>query len=211
MSDEPDSAASDDAGKDDSGSDSDEEFDADVEFERMFPAVPDEFHSVETGKPFEHCIECQLPLLDQLESPYLIAKAVQREETILEWAMCGDCSTRFREEISEESKQAVAKYFSKSKAPPEHIMSLPEVKTSYCYVCARRRDEIEGYSLQAVCSGHELISLLAPMLICHQCEEEAGESLSKATRDHFDRFYEDNFPGPPMNDVELPKRRPVVI
>lgn len=187
------------------------DFDADFAFERTFPKVPEEFHCVETGGPFEFCIECQLPLIDEAESPYSIAKVVQGDETILEWAMCGDCVERFRDDISEESKQAVADILAQAQVPPEHIMSPPEVKTSYCYLCSKTRDEVDGYSLQAVCSGHELISLQAPFMICHECEQKAGESLSKATRDHFDRFYEENFPGPPAHDVELPTRRPVVI
>ncbi|MAS93162.1 MAG: hypothetical protein CMO55_08195 [Verrucomicrobiales bacterium] len=171
-------------------------------FEGAFPKIPEEFHCFETGKPFDHCIECSLPLIDATESPYIITRALQNSEPILEWAICGDCSERFREEISEESQEAIASFMATAKTGPDHILRSPTEKTSYCYICATPREQLVGYNIQAICSGEELISMQAPLLVCHSCEEQAAELLSKATKDHYDRFFEQHFGGPPGSAVD---------
>jgi len=185
--------------------------DDDFSFEELFPVIPKEFHCFETGKPFETCLECRLPLADQVESPYYISKAFRRGETILEWALCGDCAQRFREDISIESRERIQKFLGQAKSGEEHMMRPPIKKTSYCFICTKDRKELDGFTIQAICSGDELLNMLAPLLVCHQCEEEAGELLSKATRDHYERFFADNFPGPPAEGVDLPSRKPVLI
>ena len=176
----------------------DEEF----SFESAFPEIPREFYSFETGKPFSVCLECGLPLIDASESPYIITRAIQNDEPLLEWAMCGDCSERFREEISSESQDAISSFLANAKTGPDHILRSPEEKTSYCFICARNRSDLLGYTIQAICSGGELLNMQAPLLVCHDCEEEASELLSKETRDHYDRFFEQHFGGPPGAAVD---------
>lgn len=171
-------------------------------FENAFPRIPEEFHCFETGKPFETCLECGLPLIDATESPYIVTRAIQNGEPILEWAICGDCSERFREGISEESQEAIAAFLATAKTGSDHMLRSPLEKTSYCYICSRPRSELSGYTIQAVCSGEELLSMQAPLLVCHDCEEAASDLLSKATRDHYDRFFEQHFGGPPGTAVD---------
>lgn len=185
--------------------------DDDFTLDQIFPEIPEEFHCFETGQPFESCLECRLPLVDQVESPYYISKAFQRGETILEWALCGDCAQRFREDISAESRQQIEQFLANAEGSEGHLMRSPQEKTSYCFICTRDRKELDGFTIQAICSGRELMNMLAPLLVCHQCEEAAAELLSKATRDHYERFFADNFPGPPAEGVDLPTRKPVLI
>jgi len=43
-----------------------------------------------------------------------------------------------------------------------------------------------------------------PMMICDSCQEQIAENLSDETKDVKEKFYQENFPGPP-SEVDLPQ------
>ncbi|MEM0968973.1 MAG: hypothetical protein AAGJ31_06475 [Verrucomicrobiota bacterium] len=180
-------------------------------FERLYPQIPPELHSFETGEPFTTCIECSLPLIDEREPLYTITKAVQRSEVLVEWAICQDCSSRLKENLSDESKEAMQRFIQDARTPRNHVLNSAEKKMSYCFLCARDRSLLDGYTIQAICSGTELINLQAPLLVCHDCEEKASDLLSKKTRDHYDRFFDQHFAGPPGSAVPYDLKKIIAI
>ena len=176
-----------------------------------FPEILPEFHCFETGKPFSHCTECGLSVLENKTEPYMITRAIQDGEPLVEWALCGPCSHRIREGISEASKKAIQRFLAGLGLGTDYFTRSVEEKIASCFVCHRQRSDFTGYTITAVCSGQEHINFDTPRLICHDCEAEAGELLSDETRDFWDDFIEQHCGPPPGLEQSIPKARPVLL
>ena len=79
-----------------------------------------------------------------------------------------------------------------------------------CLACGKPRNACKGHSYSGLFLGSTLVPGPFPMMICGKCHGKMSESLSDHTKDVRDKFYEENFPGPP-SELDLPTRKPVVL
>jgi len=175
-----------------------------------------EFHSAETGQPFQVCIACGLTL-DDPDLPYLVAKSFRRGECIFEYAICEDCRCNMSQEFSVESRENLANFFEhrvniKKRSIFLAFGSNPDPWIEKCAACQTPRNEAESYSIGGVLLGSDMLFDPYPLCLCGTCEEEIQELLSKKTRGMWDDFVDDHFEGPPADVEELPlKGRPMVF
>lgn len=167
-----------------------------------------EFHSHETGKPFQTCISCGLTLADP-EQPFLVAKSFNRGECIFEYAICEDCRANMSEEFSEDSRANLANFFEQRVNIKQRSMLLafgpnPEPWMAHCAACQKPREEMQSYSIGGLLLGSEMLFDPYPLSLCGECEEEIQGLLSKKTRDIWDEFVETHFDGPPADVLDLP-------
>jgi hypothetical protein len=156
------------------------------------PRVPSVLHSEFTDAPFSHCTRCGESLAD-FPGGYQISKAWKRGECVFEYALCDHCRTGLMEEFSKESKQRLAQF------EQEHVNHGRGLDS--CSVCGRRAEDIAGPAemvLTGVCEGDYLLHSL---MICEPCAERSRILLSSKTRDTWRRFRDENFPGPPGDEV----------
>ncbi len=164
-----------------------------VRFLRSIPEhapVPPELHSVEAGGPFRACLVCGHAFDD--DTVYVIQKAIRGTECILECAICLVCAEEMQKQYSAESKRAIQEL-------QEHGLGVCVDRSSddACELCGRPFALVDDYTLVGFCRG---AFLLVPRgFLCHDCELELNERLSKKTRDEHDRFLETHFPGMPAS------------
>ena len=176
-----------------------------------------DFHSAETGEPFQDCISCGLSLDHDPSLPYLVAKSYHRNECIFEYAICDDCRSNMAQEFSPGSKQALAGFFEERVKVRErsHLLDSgngPAPWIEKCAACDSPRNQMESYSLGGVLLGMHMIYDPYPLCLCGKCEEEIQELLSLKTRGMWDDFVEVHFDGPPADVEDLPvKGRPVLF
>ena len=179
-------------------------------------SYPD-FHSAETGEPFQVCISCGLPLRDDQERPYLVAKSYHRGECIFEYAICEDCRSNMAQEFSVESREALAGFFRERIRVEERSALLahgndPGPWLETCAACQTPRNQMESYSIGGLLLDGQMVFDPYPLCLCGKCEEEIQERLSKQTRGMWDDFMNTHFDGPPANAEDTPVTgRPVLI
>ncbi len=176
--------------------------------------IPRLFHSVEHGDAFTNCISCQRDLL-HYEGFYSITKAYQGSECVFEYAQCQECREKIVEELSDESKQTMQRFFEEKvnlTARRERLQGIEQHAPwmSCCAVCQAPVNQLQEYIIACLAIRHELIFDPFPMMICQACENQLQTSLSQATRDRWKRFISENFPGPPA-EVISPDRTPVLF
>ncbi len=72
--------------------------------DRQVP-IPPELYGSESKKPLDHCLMCNLYLLED-GTPYMIEKSIKQhpemglKETIFEYAMCMDCAVKMNDSLS---------------------------------------------------------------------------------------------------------------
>lgn len=71
--------------------------------------IPPLFHSEYQGEPFNECAVCGCSLLEP-DVSYTVSKTCNQGEAIVELAVCDKCSDDLRNELSEESRKAVAEF-----------------------------------------------------------------------------------------------------
>ena len=149
--------------------------------------IPREFHSEYEERPFQSCTRCG-EMLEEIADGYQLFKLYRRGEAIYEYALCHPCHTGVVKQFSDESKERLAEFH-------EHRVTL-NLGRWKCAVCgnARGEDGEEEFSLTAACRARRLIHEL---MICGVCRREMQSLLSRETREVWDRFVDDNFPGVP--------------
>jgi len=161
--------------------------------------VPEILHSFYEGRPFVTCTRCG-ESLEHFEEGYRISKNFKLGEVILESAFCLPCLTAMFEETSTESREAIERFHE------QHAREVPGFEE--CAFCETRFEEVadEEYGLIGICQG---LSLHDSALICQTCSDRISELLSEETRRTWDRFREENFPGPPPGfALDLPQEKP---
>jgi hypothetical protein len=155
------------------------------------PPIPEVLHSDYTDEPFSNCTRCGETLKD-FPGGYQISKAWRRNECVFEYALCDHCRTSLMEEFSEESKQ--------------RLMQFQDEKVTFdggidqCSVCGllRAEDDTTDFVLTGLMDGP---AYLGGIMVCGKCGEQTQELLSAPTKDTWRRFREENFPGPPGDEV----------
>ncbi|SHJ42535.1 hypothetical protein SAMN02745181_2029 [Rubritalea squalenifaciens DSM 18772] len=175
-----------------------------------------DFNSLETGEAFDRCCDCGCDLSDDYVS-YMVQKSYVGEECIFEYAICNDCREKVSEEFSEKSREAMFDFFHDRADIDEKMMRLgPEASIDEhiqtCLTCSSTREEVSSYSYAGLFLGTILLPGPFPVMICGKCEEELTECLSQETRDAWNRFLEENFPGPPADVLDKPRTgKPILL
>lgn len=178
-----------------------------------FDLIPEEFHSLETGEPFRRCTDCRGPLAED-PNGYLIQKAFNRGEPIMEIAVCHDCHQRLQAEYSQESRERIMNFHLDHGDLPNRLKHLqdqpldtlaPWVGT--CLTCDHSRDDCDEHVIATHCIEDVMIYGEAPIMICGECMERLVEQLSESTRDSYDRWQQRCLPMAPAEPDRGPRVR----
>jgi len=153
--------------------------------------IPPSLHSEYHGGPFRACSICEQPVIEA--DAYEIQKVHRSSECVFEMAVCYPCARRLFEQYSEESRRVLLRM-----ARTGFGASPEEGRCDLCCVAPGDTDE---YTSIAVCRGHSLLSCVH--LLCDPCADAMQSRLSRATRDTFEGFLRDHFPGVPAG-LDLP-------
>lgn len=175
----------------------DDEFD---EFEPIdddaeLPPIPKELYSEYEERPFRSCTRCGESLAEFPEG-YKISKVFKNGEAIFEYALCFHCLEGMMEESSEESRERLMQF--QMERMREDVEGLQD-----CALCENTRSSLEKpeFALVAGCQG---MGVIESHMICIHCMEDMSALVSKKTRDSWNRFVEENFPGVPADFVPAP-------
>lgn len=166
------------------------------------PPIPKELHSDYLEGAFVHCTRCGESLHD-FPGGFQISKAWKRGECVFEYALCDHCRNQLMDEFSEESKKKLADFQDK------HVRF--DGGLDHCSVCGTERHAHNDseFVLTGVCDGNHL---LHGIMVCGKCGEETQKLISTHTRDTWRKFREQNFPGPPGDEVfDLEPMKPVNV
>ncbi len=171
------------------------------------------FDSLETGEPFRHCCACDRSLTDA--GMHIVNKSFVGDECVFEMAMCVDCREEMNEQLSEKSRVAMFDFMHDHAEMDTRERELgteseTDAYLANCITCGADAGSLKNFSLGGMFAGDDLIKGPFPMLMCGACEEKLGETISDETRDVWDRFIGEHFPGPP-SEVRLPTHKPVLI
>ena len=147
---------------------------------------------------------------------FVVNQSYAGDECIFELALCMDCREKMNAKLSEDSRVAMFDFMHDHidmDARQEKLGTDSDTEDyiSECITCHQPRSTMNHYTLGAMFTGSALIKGPFPMLMCGTCEEALSETLSDETRNMWDRFVEEHFPGPP-SEVKLPTgSKPVFI
>jgi hypothetical protein len=174
------------------------------------PNIPDKFHSLETDAEFKTCCDCGCELIDSAQM-YMIQKSFSKDECVMEFALCFSCKEKLDGQISDESKEAIYDFLFDNtemmEASGKYSHEEAMQKIEACLTCGKLR---EGYTYSGLFVGTHLVAGPLPIMICDQCQGTMAENMSDHTKDVRDKFYADNFPGPP-SEIDLPKSKPIFL
>lgn len=175
--------------------------------------IPESFLSFETDEAFNSCCDCGCELLESAQM-YMVQKCYTKDECTMEYALCNQCKEKLDEQISGKSKEAIYDFLfdhTEMVEPPDDYSFEDAIQQiEECLACGKERGKCEGYTYSGLFLGRHLIPGPMPMMICDDCQQVMSENLSEHTKDVKDKFYEDNFPGPP-SEVDLPDAKSVFL
>lgn len=187
--------------------------------EHFHQPIPSQFHSFDTGEPFQQCKVCERDL-QTYDKPYIIEKAIRRypefdtEDVIFEYAICMDCAEEQRQQMSAESMERLGKYMEENFKPGEHLQGSEAVPMDYlmdrCAVTGERRKDMEEYQVAALCQGASLVPGAPPYILGGTAMDTIMELMSPETRDEWNRFRDEHL-GPSPEFSDLLKGRPVLL
>lgn len=156
--------------------------------------IPEVLHSFYEDRPFVSCTRCGESLID-FEEGYRISKNFNKDEVIIEYALCMPCLVGMLNEASEESKERLAKF---QEERYREVSGFEE-----CSLCDKQLDEVKDkeYGLVGMCH-HE--NMFDNAMICYGCMEDMAAIMSEETRRTWDKFREENFPGVPSDLEPMP-------
>ncbi|MGI9243478.1 MAG: hypothetical protein ACR2RV_21945 [Verrucomicrobiales bacterium] len=183
----------------DEGHDLEREEDDEFLFVPPAEPIPEELHSEYEERPFKLCTRCGETLVD-FEEGFQIAKIFRSGEAVFEYALCLPCHSAMQDEFSDETKQAMERFFS------ENAKIHLGIRT--CAICETGRDALEKdeYALTGICGGELMVQ---GVMFCAPCIEQTNELVSKKTRDVWSDFIDENFPGVPADALPDPVEVPM--
>ncbi len=168
--------------------------------------IPDEFYSMNTGAPFDKCLDCERNLLEPGVF-YVIEKAIRQypnftaKDVLFECAICLNCAERIKNELSKESLKSMITYYESKVLYSPHMKQSPVL--SKCVVSGKPKEELLNYQINALCEGENLSDLQAPYLVSGEVVEEMSDLLSDETR-NFLEDYQNQHMGPPEWLEDIP-------
>ncbi len=176
--------------------------------------IPDRFYSDANDSPFDECVVCGKPLLQE-GTHYVVEKAIKNYKgteftsTVYEYAMCMDCYMEMQQSMSEESLNNIQRYYEEFITKRGSDIMTIDLNTfnlnawlSKCFFKQQPVNEMDEYQIIGQFNGTHLVLNTPPMAIGQKVMEEMSELLSEKTRGEMDRFRE-QFLGPPPNIEEL--------
>jgi len=183
-------------------------------------AIPEVFWSDLTKQPFNKCIQCETELLES-GSTYVIEKAVKGfhqgviHSTLFEYAMCIDCVTSLRGELSESSRKNIEEFYKRNVDFSERLKNLkgmqPEAWIEECLINKKTLDSHSECQLYGLCQGDQFIYQEFPYMISGEALDQVVDLISDETMDELDRFKNDLTSGPPELKELLEKGGPRVF
>lgn len=183
-----------------------------------FVPIPPIFQSLEKDGPFEHCLRCERSLLDSSE-PYMIERVFKLREPIIEYAMCMSCVGESQQELSQESRDAVTRYFLENLDRERRAETLMRLADSddvtewidECVLTGTPAADCRERQIMALCEGDQMrLDIGFPMMLSGLAVEGIVEVLSEQTRGWMEDFVGDNF-GMPPEFVDTPDFMPVLF
>lgn len=176
--------------------------------------IPPRLHSFEHDEPFKTCLTCEQKFTE-IDHPYTITKVLQGTECVFEYAMCLPCRHSMMLSFSEESRQTMNDFFEQNphvEARTEKLQGNQNFDDwiQNCATCDVPLSETKNYNLGCMAFDSELLFDPGPMMVCSTCEQKMQKSLSKSTRQEWDKFILDNFDGPPA-DALKPDGVPILV
>lgn len=156
--------------------------------------IPERFHSEYLEGPFRTCTRCG-ESLEAFEDGYHIGKVFNGEECVFEHALCHPCHQSLLEQMSVESRRRLVAF-------NEERLRL-NLGLERCATCGTAIGEGCEHSVGGLFCGEFMLHGLA---VCGACSEESSRLLSKETRDVWDRYVGENFPGLPADALPDPGR-----
>jgi hypothetical protein len=176
--------------------------------------IPGQFYSDSEGKPFENCLVCNKYLLKEGTS-YVVEKALKTYKdydfysTVYEYAICSECHGKMQEQMSEESKINLQKYYSETlsmKANEPILININDFDLnewlSKCFFKGSSVKEMKEYQVVAQFDGTKMVLNMPPLVIGMEALNEMSALLSEKTIDEMNGF-RDKFLGPPPDIEEL--------
>lgn len=150
------------------------------------------------------CSVCQADLSSP-DTEYLIEKAYKRfpdnhgEELLFEVAVCFDCASTMRGELSKESLVNIQKYFQEKSVEQKLANPNPDpsILLDQCLLSGKNISEMNEYQIYAHCRGGELADPHSYYMLSDDTIEAIQELLSDHTRDQLRKFSDDNIGMPP--------------
>ncbi len=203
----------------------------------MFFPIPKLFHSAYSDEAFSHCLDCECELKLH-ETFYTVQKFVVAGETVFELAMCDGCRAQLYQRFSDESRATIQRFISDRRAETEespHVVpmdteaeshptaiSLTDVESldslQACVLCHTPKAQLRRYALVGLFLGDEIFVMQAPpapfpmpCLVCDACNSGLDGMLSQKTREEWNEFVEEHFPGPPGIELDSPRQTPLMV
>ncbi|MBK1791459.1 hypothetical protein [Persicirhabdus sediminis] len=159
-----------------------------------------DFLSAETDEVFRQCIHCECQLTTA--GLFMVSKAYRGDECTFEYAICMDCREKIHNELSDDSRVAMFDFMHDRVNMPQREEKYKnaanyQLQLDSCATCGLDRQLAESYSTAAVFHNGLMLTGAFPLMICSSCEEEVYQCLSDHTKDVWDKFINDHFPGPP--------------
>lgn len=179
--------------------------------------VPEIFQSVETGRMFSACIQCNKALLNE-GTQYVIQKIKKGEETITEYALCLECYQALEKSYSKQSMENIWNFILDSVSFDERNQKLwsknPENVEAWlraCLTCGKLRDICSVYGIFAYCDGEDMFFHNLPYMFCDECMITLNELMSEKTKEQWDRWKEENLDDPPLIAKDIPDESFVLV
>ncbi len=146
---------------------------------------------------------------------HIVNQSYVGTECVFEFAMCFECREKMNDKLSEKSRVAMFDFMHDNtdmESREEKLGNEAETDDyiATCLTCRKPRENTQSYTLGAMFSSNHLVKGPFPMLICGDCEGKLGETISDETRDVWDKFIGEHFPGPP-SEIKFPTGKPVLI
>lgn len=178
--------------------------------------IPRVFYADMSAKPIEHCSFCAKNLLEDGVF-YSIEKLIKNHRVDFEYAICFDCSSQLKSEMSEESTRNIEKYMqdcgfvSKSQAimMSDEAFEVDDFLRA-CMIKGTPVDELKEYQMIGVFEGNQISEQAFPLIIGSDAIEEMNALLSAKTRGEMDKYL-DELTGLPPEFVELFKEKKLLL
>ncbi len=171
--------------------------------------IPPILYSEATGRPFRNCSECGLELLIN-GAGYIIVKSVTQNltygalETFMEYALCFQCHQQLWNSLSTKTIRHLERYIEKSvdfvtrnRALQQHKKCLHDW-IGHCIVTGAPLDKCEGFQINALAIGNELVFDDLPYALCVEALHEEEKCFSKSSWQTWCTYFEAHFGYPPL-------------
>lgn len=180
--------------------------------------ISSNFYQDSNQQPFRECTFCSKNL-QQSGAPYLIEKSFKRNRqskqllTVIEYAICMECTIKKSQAISEESKGNIERYMRENILNIKNQFEKTDLNTKLksCAATGKNVEDLDEFNLVGQFIGDKMMVDQFPVIMSNEINEEIQGLLSEKTKEEFDKFM-DTITGVPPELKELFKsKRPVLL